>query len=262
VPGEAAAATLAAVRRALSDGADPVVASPRPSAAALVLLRLGPALGPEISRLGRQNGCDELVLCVEPGWPFVAGRPRSGTARALAAALKGAKRSELVVSGSPEKWGDDLALVARLSRAVPCLTTSSPALAAALSSARGSRGGPAEGRTIVPAVLPGFGSGPGPGSGPGSGPGHGQSPGSSPGSGPGAAGGNGTAGSPGQGVGPLEPGELLLATRARRLAGRWSRRIFGRSEPQVRALVASLVRPARPLLSRVRGLKAKGPASP
>jgi hypothetical protein len=103
VPGAPAAATVAAVRRAWEGGAEVVVVSPRPSAAPFVVPLTGPALGRELAKLRVAHGCDELVLCLEPGWPF-ARSARSGpaaarTARSLAEALGGFERAEVVVTG-------------------------------------------------------------------------------------------------------------------------------------------------------------------
>ncbi|MGH9104253.1 MAG: hypothetical protein ACRDZX_00130, partial [Acidimicrobiales bacterium] len=51
-------------------------------------------------------------------------------------------------------------------------------------------------------------------------------------------------------VGPLEPGELLLGTRARRFLGRTSRRLLGRRAPAARAWLAGVSRPVRRLFPR------------
>ena len=100
VPGEPAAATVAAVRRQWAAGCEVVVASPRPSAAPVVLVRLGRALGGDPAPR-RRHACAQIVLCAEPAWPFVATADRAATARALADALLGARRAELVVSARP-----------------------------------------------------------------------------------------------------------------------------------------------------------------
>ncbi len=108
-PGPAAAATVAAVRRAWADGQEVVVVSPRPSAALLVMPVAGAEVGPALSKLrrppgpgatGSGPGCDEVVVCMEPGWPLgrgrrpAPGRPMTGdelerAARSLASALSG-----------------------------------------------------------------------------------------------------------------------------------------------------------------------------
>jgi hypothetical protein len=103
VPGAPAAATVAAVRRAWAQGAEVVVVSPRPSAAPFVVPVAGPELGRELAKLRVAHSCDELFLCLEPGWPFARGA-RSGpaaarTARSLAEALGGFERAEVVVTG-------------------------------------------------------------------------------------------------------------------------------------------------------------------
>jgi hypothetical protein len=97
VPGAPAAATVAAVQRAWESGAEVVVVSPRPSAAPFVVPLAGAALGRELAKLGVAHSCTDVVLCLEPGWPF-AGRARAGppaarTARSLAEALGGFERA-------------------------------------------------------------------------------------------------------------------------------------------------------------------------
>jgi hypothetical protein len=73
-PGPAAAATVAAVRRAWADGQEVVVVSPRPSAALLVMPVAGVGVGPALSKWRRPSGatgsgagCDDVVVCMEPG---------------------------------------------------------------------------------------------------------------------------------------------------------------------------------------------------
>ena len=78
VPGAAAAATVAAVRRAWDAGVEVVVVSPRPSAAPFVVPVAGTALGRELAKLRVAHACNEVVLCVEPGWPF-GGRRCAGS---------------------------------------------------------------------------------------------------------------------------------------------------------------------------------------
>ena len=102
VPGAPAAATVAAVRRAWDGGAEVVVVSPRPSAAPFVVPLAGPALGRELAKLRLAHACNEVVLCLEPGWPFAGveqGRmpptPRERSPRLLAAS----SRAEIVVTG-------------------------------------------------------------------------------------------------------------------------------------------------------------------
>ncbi len=99
VPGPAAAATVAAVRRSWAAGLDVVVVSPRPSAAPLVLRAAGArGIGREVARLGRHLACDRVVMCVVPGWP-TPGRTGSGP-RSLAAALSSFRHAEVVVTGA------------------------------------------------------------------------------------------------------------------------------------------------------------------
>ena len=85
-------------------GAEVVVVSPRPSAAPFVVPLAGPALGRELAKLRLAHACNEVVLCLEPGWPFAGQRSSRAqgaarTARALAQALSGFERAELVVTG-------------------------------------------------------------------------------------------------------------------------------------------------------------------
>jgi hypothetical protein len=225
VPGAPAAATVAAVRRAWAAGAEVVVASPRPSAAAHFLLRHGRALGPEVSALRRQGSCDEVVLCVEPGWPLAP--PSAATARRLAEALLTARRAELVVTGPPAAWAAELPLLSPLWPVVAVITASSEPLAAAISEAVAAAPRPPRSGTgpVVRVLEPYAGAGLSPSAG---------------------------AALPSSAVaplvGPLEPGELLLATRCRRLAGRVARRALGRHEPVVHAYAGRLLRLALSLV--------------
>ncbi len=102
VPGGPSSATLAAARRELSDGAEVVVVSPRPSAAHFHFTMTGPRAALMLYLLGRRVRADELVLCMEPGVPFGPGV--SGVRARLEAALLGAslrrfRRVSLLVCG-------------------------------------------------------------------------------------------------------------------------------------------------------------------
>jgi len=220
VPGPAAAATVAAVRRAWARGQEVVVVSPRPSAAPLVMPVAGAGVGRALARLRRQaegrqsrgpglpSGCSfsEVVLCLEPGWPLGQGRrpgpglpaPRAVLERAgrsLAAALSGFAGAELVVTGDLGVPDDVLAL---LWPAVQCVTANSDEVAAALRRA----GAPAV-SVAEPYAGAGLGAGPVPGR--------------------------------GGVVNPLEPAEWLLLARGRRLVGRAARKVLGPRAPAVRA---------------------------
>jgi hypothetical protein len=212
VPGAPAAATVAAVQRVWATGAEVFVASPRPSAAPYLLTRLGPALGRELAALRWRLGCDEVVLCLEPGWPLTApgAGPRGRTAQALAGALLGSLRAELVITGLPSAWAPALPALATLAPAVTVVTASSEELAAALMTALAGTG------PLVRAV---------------------------PATGPAISALLAT-------VGPLEPGELTFATRSRRLAGRAARGVLGPWEPAVHAYFGRLARPALSLVRR------------
>ena len=224
LPGEAPAATLAAVRRAWAGGAEVVVASPRPSAAKYVLAS-GKSLGRQLAALRRREGCDGVVLCVEPGWPLMPvgssrwrsfGGWRRRTARGLTNALLGFSQAEVVVTGAPDDLDDQLDGLAPLWPAVHRLTASSEVLRADLMArtAQAARAGSGP----VPALRvlePQSGTGPLPLN--------------------------------RGGVGPLEPGELLLATRTRRALGRLFRKALGRHAPTVRVEMEKLMRTVRPV---------------
>ena len=109
VPGAASAATLAAVRAELAAGAEVEVVSPRPSAAHHTASLHGAAGALALYRWGSRMQADSLVLCVEPGVPFVARtapwRARLD-ARALRLALRRFRRVVLLVpAGLPDADG-------------------------------------------------------------------------------------------------------------------------------------------------------------
>jgi hypothetical protein len=220
VPGAPAAATVAAVRRAWDDCAEVVVVSPRPSAAPFVVPVAGPALGRELAKLRPAHACNEVVLCLEPGWPF-AGNVRAGssaarTARALAQALSGFERAELVVTGELGIAPEVLALLWPL---VETVTASSEEAASQLRGAGG---------LVVRTVDPFAGSG--------------------------LRSLDDDVSNP-QLVGALEPAELLVVARGRRALGRVARRLLGRHAPAVRLYLRRLLRPstARPVQSKKPG---------
>lgn len=209
VPGEAAAATVAAVRRAWASGAEAVVAAPRPSAASYVLSRVGSGLGAELVRLGRRETCNELALCIEPGWPFLPDRRPGPTAAALAAALRQLGRSQLIITGPVAHWS---ALVPQLGALLPfthAVTASSSPLAEMLARLVVIKA------PVIDVVDPYSGSGAR------------RPPADWP------------------PVGTLEPGELLWRTRARRVGGRASRNLLGSHAAAARAGAARLVRGTR-----------------
>jgi hypothetical protein len=212
VPGAPAAATVAAVRRAWDGGAEVVVVSPRPSAAPFVVPLAGPAFGRELAKLRLAHACNEVVLCLEPGWPF-AGSARAGpraarTARALARALSGFERAELVVTGELALAPEVLAL---LWPWVEPVTASSEDTASQLGGAD---------RPVVRTVDPFAGSGLRPPGDEASNPRH---------------------------VGPLEPAELLVVARGRRALGLVARRLLGSHAPAVRLYLRRLLRPGTQL---------------
>ncbi|MGD0809914.1 MAG: hypothetical protein ABSA91_09440 [Acidimicrobiales bacterium] len=209
VPGAPAAATVAAVRRAWEAGAEVVVVSPRPSAAPFVVPLAGPAFGHELAELRLVHGCSGLVLCLEPGWPFAANARgasfAAGTARALAEAISGFERAELVITG---ELGVSSEVLALLWPSVGPVTASSTEAASLLRS-RGA------GTPAVRVVDPFAGSGLRPFSDDASNP---------------------------QPVGPLEPSELLVVARGRRALGLVARRLLGKHSPAVRLYLRRLLR--------------------
>ncbi len=227
VPGAAAAATVAAVRRAWDAGVEVVVVSPRPSAAPFVVPVAGTALGRELAKLRLAHACNEVVLCVEPGWPFGghdrARSPRAGgvtgvgmstriarrnaahTSRSLAETLSGFERAEIVVTG---ELGVDQEVLALLWPLVGSVTASSEEVASGLRAA---------GRPVVHIVDPFAGSGLRLLSDDASNP---------------------------QSVGSLEPAEFLVVARGRRFLGLVARRLLGKHAPGVRLYLRRLLRPS------------------
>ena len=205
VPGGPAAAALSVVKRGWSEGAEVVVASPRPSAGRYVLASSGRSLGRQLAALRRRERCEALVLCVEPGWPLAFGAGGWRRRRAVRAIVSAARRFgsvEVLVTGTPRDLGAQLDVLAPLWQAADRVTASSPELAAQVSVRAFSPAGAGKEQkvTVVPQPVSEV------------------------------------------AVSPLEPGELLLATRARRLAGRLARRLLGRQAPAVRARMEKLLR--------------------
>ncbi len=240
---------MAAVRRAWAGGQEVVVVSPRPSAAPLVMPVAATDVGRALARLrlptaGRGSGAaagrpagagagrgaavfeevgvfEEVVVCLEPGWPLGRGhRPTRGrplnqqelerAARSLADALSEFERAELVVTGELGVPDDVLAL---LWPSVDRVTASSEQVATALRRA---------GAPSVTVVEPYSGAGlPVPG-----------------------------AGWPSS-VSPLEPADWLLVARGRRLIGTVARKVLGPRAPAVRAHLLRAWIGARKSLSRL-----------
>lgn len=196
VPGTAAAATFAAVRRLWGSGDEAVVASPRPSAARYVLVASRPAaLARQLAALGRRERCDGLVVSVEPSWPVPStwGRLRRRAAAQALAFVMGRyfPNAEVVVTDGAALG--DLGLVLRKARRV---SASSLQVARAI-------------HERYPALFVSVDSVP----------------------------------ACAVSASPLEPGELLLVTRARRALGRVARALLGRHEPSVRAWASRLLGP-------------------
>ena len=241
VPGPAAAATVAAVRRAWAAGHEVVVVSPRPSAAQLVMAAAGAEVGPALSRVwpagasvrgssSAPHGSQEVVLCLEPGWPFGRGHRRGRrergrplhwplnlplsreelerAARSLATALSGFDRAELVVTGDLGVPPDVLGL---LWPVVEKVTANSEEVASVLRAA---------GAPGVNVVEPYAG-----------------------------------AGLPATvtAVSPLEPADWLLVARGRRLIGSAARRVLGPRAPAVRAYLLRTWIQARKTVLRLAG---------
>ncbi len=157
-------------------------------------------LAREVARLGRRQGCVEVVVCLEPGWP---GRGRSrGGLRSLAAALSSFRHAELVVTGDvvrPGDGGDGWDLLAPLWAAVETVIAGSEEVGASLRAA----GAPAV--TVC-----------------------------DPYEGAGLVRRSHSAGT----VAPFEHGELLLRVRGRRLLGALARKVLGRRAPAVRSFLS------------------------
>jgi hypothetical protein len=105
IPLPAAAATMAAVRRAWADGDEVCVVSPRTSAAHLSVPVTGVLAGRRLANLRRQTGATEVVLVLEPGVPVPEGpgpTVRAGqwqTVRQLERAFRQFDRVTLVRTG-------------------------------------------------------------------------------------------------------------------------------------------------------------------
>jgi hypothetical protein len=110
-----AVATLAAVRRAVADGDDPVVVSPRPSAAHYAVAMSGVFAGRRLDNLRRMTGAGRLVLCAERdlplptrfGVPALLGLAQRATLAEVRRAARGFEHVTLVM-------GDDLGVAVDL----------------------------------------------------------------------------------------------------------------------------------------------------
>ena len=217
-PGPAAAATVGAVRRAWAAGSEVVVASPRPErgtprAGGLRLRSRAPGgVAVPTASLRRGRGV--------PGAGMAVRRPSRAAGRALARALQGAGRAELVVTGPPlhgrPLWPPSLPCGPRSPSSPPARRRWPRCCPAAVPATAGA---PLV-RAIEPFAAAGLRE---------------------------ANWGAGRA----HFVGPMEPGELLLVTRCRRLVGRFARRVLGRQEPVVRSYLGRFL---RPVLVRARRL--------
>jgi hypothetical protein len=108
IPLPAAAATVAAVRRAWADGDEVTVVSPRVSAAQLAVPVAGILSGRRLANLRRHTGATRAVLVVEPGLPvpattgggFSARARQWATVRQLERAFRGFDHVTVVRAGS------------------------------------------------------------------------------------------------------------------------------------------------------------------
>ena len=248
-PGPAAVATVAAVRRAWADGFEVVVASPRPSAAQLVIPVAGAAVGRALARLqspsragvgtvltsgtgfvsapgsGAAGGGTalarpfaEVVVCLEPCWPLGRGRrPASGRPVGQAELERAARSLAAALSGFERATlvvtgdlGVGRDVLAVLWPAVHKVTASSEEIAAVLRAA----GAPSVSFAGEPLAGSGL----------------------------------SWAGA----VSPLEPAELLLVARGRRLIGSTARKVLGPRAPAVRAYLQRAWIRAKTDLARAR----------
>ena len=151
-----------------------------------------------LGALARKYDCGRLVLCVEPGWPLF-GRSPERQARALTRAFTHFESWELVVTGPPARLALDA--LGPLLGSASQVTVGSDQLAQAFG-----RVTFAHVRVAEPFAAPRLGA-------------------------------LADLDAPSS-VSPLEPGELLLATRLRRMAGRAFRRALGSRAPQARAFIS------------------------
>lgn len=218
VPGLASEATLAAVKRCWAAGAEVVVASPRPSAAHELVPFPGASAAARVAKLGRQHACQEVVVCLQPGWPFLGydrqlrlgpwyPNLRARAVMAWARCLGNFTRAELVVTGEVPLTPS---LFARLWPVVDRVVASSEDNASRLRA----MGAPLV-EVVVPDEVPSlFGD----------------------------ATQNGDRLAHLSSIGPLEPGSLLLVARTRRLLGAVARAVLGPRAPAVRARLGRYLR--------------------
>lgn len=127
------AVTLAVVRRLIAAGDDPVVASPRTSAAAYDVAVTGVLAARRLRQLRAHSGATRLVLCAEPDLPVPVRFPMAGLlrlvqARTIAELARAAGEFESVTLVIADDLRLPADLVARL-RAVAVEVTEPPAAA-------------------------------------------------------------------------------------------------------------------------------------
>jgi hypothetical protein len=129
MPGEASAAALAAILRIYADGNEPVVVSPRPTAAHLWAPVVGHQAGGEIDRLRQSYGTDWLVLGLEAGLPFSVGASTRRQQEEVAMLVRILGRFRHVSALVTGDLGLDPALLAPLWRYTHEVVVSSPGVA-------------------------------------------------------------------------------------------------------------------------------------
>jgi len=224
VPGEAAAATVAAVRRAWAEGDEVIVVSPRPSAADLAVPVAGVLAGRRLGNVHRLAGeVRGVVLGIEPGVPVPrAPTGRAGldeavqraTVRGLCGALASFDSVTLLVSGDP---GVRPALLAPLWGMAREVVVASPEAAGLLRDVYGVPPALVSVRAIPPVVPAGVTS---------------------------------VLGSGAADVTPLGPAETTLRDRPRQAVGIAGRAALGPRYPAVRLWFVVHLRDARTALRR------------
>jgi len=115
IPVPGAPVTVAEVRRVWAEGGEVTVVAPRLSASHLAVPIWGPLAGRRLDNVRRHTGARRLVLVVEDGFPFPAGRRlrQMATAAVLVRALARFEHVRLVRAGPVTGlWGPAWARVA------------------------------------------------------------------------------------------------------------------------------------------------------
>jgi hypothetical protein len=110
-----AAATVAAVRRAIAGGDDPVVVSPRPSAAHYSVPVSGVFAGRRLDHMRRVTGAKRLILCAERDLPLPTGFAIRALLRLVhRTTLREVRRAGRRFDHVTVIFGDDLGVAAHL----------------------------------------------------------------------------------------------------------------------------------------------------